>query len=78
VPPRIIRAISRAIFSGGSIKSIQPLAVRGRWPPIKIIVTSGQVRVREEDLPSGVFFFGKPYRPEQITKKLRKMAGKAA
>ena len=52
--------------------------VRGRWPPIKIIVTSGRVRVGEEDLPSGGVFFGKPYRPEQITSKLREMAGQAA
>jgi CheY-like chemotaxis protein len=47
--------------------------VRGRWPPIKIIVTSGHVRVREEDMPTGGIFFDKPYRPEQITSKLREM-----
>jgi len=28
-------------------------AVRGRWPPIKIVATSGHVGVRETDLPEG-------------------------
>src|ERR1700704_4692026 len=26
-------------------------AVRGRWPPIKIVVTSGHVEISETDLP---------------------------
>src|ERR1700750_1503450 len=28
-------------------------AVKGRWPPIKIVATSGFVNVRPEDLPEG-------------------------
>jgi len=28
-------------------------AVRGRWPPIKIVATSGLVHVTETDLPEG-------------------------
>src|ERR1700751_4736697 len=28
-------------------------AVRGRWPPIKIIATSGQLHVGDTDLPEG-------------------------
>jgi hypothetical protein len=35
--------------------------VRKRWPPVKIIVTSGYVRVTQDSLPSGVFFLPKPY-----------------
>ena len=27
--------------------------VHGRWPPVKIIITSGHVRVQESDLPAG-------------------------
>jgi CheY-like chemotaxis protein len=26
-------------------------AVRGRWPPIKFITTSGHIKVKDEDLP---------------------------
>ena len=40
--------------------------VRGRWPPIKIVATSGFVCVGEDDLPQGSRFLTKPYRPAQI------------
>ena len=46
-------------------------AVRGRWPPIKIIATSGRHLVREGDLPSGGLFLRKPYSPAQISSALR-------
>jgi CheY-like chemotaxis protein len=48
-------------------------AVRGRWPPIKIIATSGHARVRETDLPEGGRFLCKPYSPMQITDLLREV-----
>jgi CheY-like chemotaxis protein len=49
--------------------------VRGRWPPIKIVATSGFVRVREADLPEGSRFLPKPYRPAQIIDTLRELTG---
>jgi two-component system, response regulator PdtaR len=49
-------------------------AVRGRWPPIKIIVTSGHFKVRDEDLPEGGMFFGKPYNAADVIRSLRKLA----
>lgn len=36
-------------------------AVRNRWPPIKIMATSGQVRLSPGDLPQGGLFLPKPY-----------------
>ncbi|MEA2756237.1 MAG: hypothetical protein QOJ54_2526 [Aliidongia sp.] len=48
-------------------------AVRGRWPPIKIVATSGQVHVRETDLPEGGRFLAKPYSPVQVTGVLREL-----
>src|ERR1700674_2327453 len=36
-------------------------AVRGRWPPIKIIATSGHFKVGDGDLPTGGRFIQKPY-----------------
>ena len=36
-------------------------AVRNRWPPVKIIVTSGHRAVALTDLPEGSLFFSKPY-----------------
>ena len=41
-------------------------AVRGRWPPIKIVATSGLVDVGEKDLPEGGRFLAKPYRSEDL------------
>jgi len=48
-------------------------AVRGRWPPIKIVATSGHVRVSETDLPEGGRFLAKPYSPAQVTGVLREL-----
>jgi hypothetical protein len=31
-------------------------AVRDRWPPIKIVATSGRVKLGVDDLPQGPFF----------------------
>ena len=47
--------------------------VRDRWPPIKIVATSGRVRLGEDDLPEGGRFLPKPYRPEQIIATLREL-----
>jgi CheY-like chemotaxis protein len=47
--------------------------VRGRWPPVKIMVTSGHVKVTEESLPTGALFLPKPYDPAEITHKAREM-----
>jgi CheY-like chemotaxis protein len=48
-------------------------AVRNRWPPIRIVATSGLVNVRTEDLPDGGRFLPKPYSPVQIIGTLREL-----
>ena len=50
-------------------------AVRGRWPPIKIVATSGLVDVGEKDLPEGGRFLAKPYRSEDLAEMLRELIG---
>jgi CheY-like chemotaxis protein len=50
-------------------------AVRGRWPPIKIVATSGHVSVTQKDLPDGGRFLPKPYSPHEITGVLRELIG---
>jgi two-component system, response regulator PdtaR len=47
--------------------------IRDRWPPIKIVATSGRLRVAEEDLPKGSIFVPKPYSPEQIVRTFRQL-----
>lgn len=49
-------------------------AVRHRWPPIKIIIVSGQVHLTEDDMPTGSRFFRKPYEPTEVVSELRSMA----
>jgi CheY-like chemotaxis protein len=51
-------------------------AVRGRWPPIKIVATSGHLTVTDTDLPEGGRFLPKPYSAIEVTCVLREvMAG---
>ena len=50
-------------------------AVRKRWPPIKIVATSGVIKVGENDLPAGSRFLPKPYSPSQIVVTLRELTG---
>jgi hypothetical protein len=49
--------------------------IGARWPPIKIVATSGFVSVGKDDLPEGSRFLQKPYRPEQIVATLRELTG---
>jgi two-component system, response regulator PdtaR len=46
-------------------------AVRDRWPPVKIIMVSGQARLIPSDLPSDTHFFPKPYRASDMVSRLR-------
>jgi CheY-like chemotaxis protein len=48
-------------------------AIRGRWPPIKIVATSGRANIREPDLPEGGRFLPKPYSPRQVAGVLREL-----
>jgi CheY-like chemotaxis protein len=41
-------------------------AIRGRWPPIKIMATSGLLNLSADDLPTGSRFLPKPYSPRQV------------
>jgi two-component system, response regulator PdtaR len=52
-------------------------AIRGRWPPIKIVATSGLLDIRKEDLPLGSRFLPKPYSATQIVGTLRELTSAA-
>ena len=49
-------------------------AIRSRWPPIELVLTSGQVRVHDEDMPERGFFLGKPYAPNELVDTVRSFA----
>lgn len=50
-------------------------AIRGRWPPIKIVATSGLRKLGIDDLPSGSRFLPKPYSRSEIVATLRELTG---
>jgi CheY-like chemotaxis protein len=45
--------------------------IRGNWPPIKIIATSGGFVIRDDELPEGGVFLPKPYTADGVTSVLR-------
>jgi two-component sensor histidine kinase len=53
-------------------------AVHDRWPSIKIILVSGQVRPLDEDKPPDSRFFGKPLEMTQMISELKEMVGAGA
>jgi len=73
---RDITVVFTDIQMPGSMDGLKlAAAVRGRWPPIKIVTTSGNARVTEDDLPSGSRFLPKPYSAEEIATTLRELTG---
>lgn len=72
--PRITIIFTDVDMPGGMDGLKLAAAVRNRWPPIKIVVTSGHRKVNLDDLPVEAKFFGKPYNPDEIVKALRQMS----
>ena len=67
-----IRVVFTDIQMTGSMDGLKLARfVRDRWPPIKIIATSGRVAVGDGDLPKGGIFLPKPYQSAQIVAALR-------
>ena len=73
-PAQCVR-ISTEIDMPGSMDGLKlARAIRDRWPPIELILTSGHFGVRDSDLPARGRFFAKPYRDEEIISTLRQFA----
>jgi two-component system, response regulator PdtaR len=71
-----IRAVFTDIHTPGSMDGLK-LAhyVRGRWPPVKFILTSGYARPQAEEMPVGSGFVSKPYQLNKVADSLRAMIG---
>lgn len=52
-------------------------SVHQRWPPIKIILVSGQLKLTDIDLPADSRFFGKPLEAKEMIAQLQNMIGHA-
>lgn len=69
-----IRLVFTDIDMPGSMDGLKlAAAVRDRWPPVKIIVTSGARMVEITDMPSGSVFFSKPYDHGAVLASMRDM-----
>ncbi len=51
--------------------------VRERWPPIRIILVSGQLKLANIDIPADSRFFGKPIEAGEMIAQMRTMIGHA-
>jgi CheY-like chemotaxis protein len=70
-----IRIVFTDIDMPGSMDGMRlAAAVRGRWPPIEIIVTSGHYNIGINQLPARGVFFRKPYNDREIIATLQRMA----
>jgi CheY-like chemotaxis protein len=62
-----IRVVFTDIDMPGSMDGLKLAhAVRNRWPPVKLVLTSGQMLPADKDLPEGGRFVAKPYGPSQV------------
>lgn len=69
-----IRIVFTDINMPGRLDGIQLAAcIRDRWPPIEIILTSGQDTPKSHELPSRAVFLPKPYQFTKVVEVLHEM-----
>ena len=72
---RGIRIVFTDINMPGSMDGLRLAhAIRNRWPPIELVLTSGQMRVRNEDMPDRGRFLSKPYESSELVQVVRSLA----
>jgi CheY-like chemotaxis protein len=70
-----IRILFTDIDMPGSMNGLKlAAAVRNRWPPVEIIVTSGAVKVTADQIPERGVFLPKPYALDHVVATLQRMA----
>ncbi|WP_375449993.1 response regulator [uncultured Devosia sp.] len=69
-----IRILFTDVDMPGSMDGLKlSAAVRDRWPPITILVTSGKTLVGRPDLPEGGRFMPKPYNTTRVVDAIYEM-----
>ena len=67
-----IRIVFTDIDMPGSMDGLKlAAAIRDRWPPVEIIITSGQVTPAAAALPARGRFFPKPYDGAAVVRAIR-------
>jgi CheY-like chemotaxis protein len=71
-----IRLVFTDIQMPGSMDGLRLAhAVRERWPPVELIVTSARGDIAADDLPERGRFIPKPYNVTALSQVFRQMAG---
>jgi two-component sensor histidine kinase/CheY-like chemotaxis protein len=71
-----IKLLFTDIQMPGSIDGLKlAYAVHERWPSIKIILVSGQLKLTDDDKPADSRFFGKPLDVQQMIAEMQDMIG---
>ena len=69
-----IRAMFTDVDMPGGMDGVKLAQVaRDRWPPLKIIITSGYRKVSQGEMPPECRFFDKPYNLEHVITTIREM-----
>lgn len=72
-----IRVVFTDIEMPGSMDGLKlAKAIRDRWPPIEVIVTSGLRPVGADDLPIRARFFPKPYNGVEVGRVMRELVSR--
>jgi YesN/AraC family two-component response regulator len=73
-----VRIMFTDIDMPGSMDGLElAAAVRDRFPPVEIIVTSGHRSFELSDLPDGSVYFSKPYRHSAVIASMHQMLNRA-
>ena len=74
-----VRLVLTDVDMPGSMDGIR-LAhyVNRRWPPIRLVVISGKVGVKPNELPAGARFMAKPYQEPALINMVEAMMGGTA
>jgi CheY-like chemotaxis protein len=64
--PEIQAMFTDVDMPGGVTGLLLSKAVRDRWPPIHIVITSGKANLTDKELPLRARFLSKPYDPSGV------------
>jgi CheY-like chemotaxis protein len=71
-----IRAVFTDINMPGTLDGLRlARAIRGRWPPIHILLTSGLITPNQDEFPENGRFIRKPYKAENVVATIRELLG---
>lgn len=69
-----IRVVFTDINMPGSMDGLALAhAIRRRWPPVELVLTSGYERVQDEEMPERGLFLGKPYQPTELVRVVQSL-----